>query len=1231
MSDFKQRVRYLQNKNWANKPLLPFNEKQFPLVPVPDTGIVYDFEAQNNIYSIAAFYEQEHKLIIWYKASPDLKRQIDPKIVEQKAYEINGLTLKTYPKALNEDTKDSKTGKRYINPIKIEVKELTFDALRQIFERPKRYVVGFNSNYYDLPLAAYILAYSYHNQGASGDPLPTPDNVRKFSNLLINPMQTILENQDRYNAALVANNIHLGGKHTRLSIWDLDKIFEPETPEIVRRYPNGQSNPNQGTAPALYQTYERLLNTGLHLDIKLLNEKDKDDQDSKYTSLKRISAQLGYQIEEPESVNLSSNGNLNLQQAINLLAYNASDVLVTTLIYHTKEPYQNVLGTREGLLNRFDESNFGGKLNVNSTSAQFVEKVIAPDHKLVDQPTINFFYPVHDDAYEDFQAKIDQDFVNKDVKLTNTAILQSKFNEWLHTQHPEIFSQIQQNYQENVKLAQINYRDTQSSHNFQVSMQQAGIDKQNNSGRIVQSLMGNFNDPHDYYYDFLKDFIKNSNKGINEREYLDEKWTREIQKDPRFAPKKGRDGKIHQRFRVKYGQIQEDLLEHMANTYKKFPDAVYNLYSYFRNTKSKYINGELVPASEVAVKNFIDHYLPILGREKPTTAQIKKGQKGKPIAPKDVFYKFRQGTTDVTGIGVIVQVPGRPMCLSFSIGGVHGEVMNADKYERDKKLEEKYNKLLWAIKLAYDAEHNDQAATEFYNDTINHKLPPKLAKYFNSDDQTLKKDVLLFVTKHKNGNFTFKNKKKRTNPKSYVIPIDMHNAVHVDVDSLYPSLMINLHLFSTWTTAYNDPANFDKTNKRGHWDDIYAKLRAERIRLKKAANSVPKEQWGPLQYHQWAIQLINKLLLNSASGIADGKWDTNVRVNNRAVSMRIMGQLALTYLVYSVEPRGVYSTSTNTDGVYLTSNDPSFNEKSINKEIEHWKHYFHLGATPEIMSHFVSKDSNNRFEQENSKTSGNPAGGTIGNAFGSNPKSKMSQPFVIDAGIVNYFKTHTNVCKTYNIPMDDLKKYLLKQQSIIVNATEYTPEVRKAMLSFCWPIQPHKHQNYCLANKEQNATEFLAMQHVNRIILVKHGYYLRGYEIQKLKKTKKPDEGLTNWCVASHKIDDTSPNVAYRIKVSNFNPNWQALRVNLDLRAYFKSPIWQTLDIDAYAQFTRDRILGDKSSRIWVEPEFPVPKYQDKVENLINDNALKINQLTNSLTDETDENYFKTARNNALN
>lgn len=1175
--------------------------------------IFYDFEVQSNIYSITAFFKQQKTFVIYYYLDPTYNKQIDHQKLKndvlKKAHKINDLTLQTYQKELGND-------------LKVDVQELTLSKLQHIFEKPNHYVIGFNSNYYDLPIASYLLQKAEHvNLDHS---LPDPEDVRLLSNILINGQNEINSSPGLMK---LCNILEIDPKR-RQSFFAIAKLYDSKINLVNRIYNfrkrrsvskqldlliRDQQARVLGDCPNLYRKYYELNNTprhiGMQLDMKLLNEKDKDTS-TMYTSLKRISAQLGFQIEEPDEVDLSSNKPLTYHQIINLLAYNMSDVIVTTLIFQT-DTYQNVLINRENLIKRFNKTNFLDRLNENSTSAKFVENVIAPFKRLQDQDTINLFYPVHDHAFDKVQAKINQDYQNKLVADVNPDELKLFYE--FNNQQKEVYknASLTQKYQFATKYPQA---FNKKLHNFfyeKIEKREIKFSYLRNQSDRDWLYQHEFNTFKQKYMDYLNPAVADLNK-------LDKKWTQYLQTLPEFKPKLSRwaepGDKPIQRFRVRYGEIQEDLLEKMAHSFKKFPKETYQLYNVFRNSKSTYDEfGNIVKtARDNAIEAYVKKYS--LGIDHLNRA----------IPPKHVHFKYRKDKS-VKGISVIVQVPNQPMCLVYSIGGVHGEVIKQDYYEKHAKAVDFYNNALQKIQSIYPD------ATDLVKAIMNQTLDPRLLWLKTDSALTYHRKAdfsnfqgfitLSHFNKKDIANHTIKAKYKKfykeINPKDYVIPIDMTDPVHVDVDSLYPSLIINLHLFSTWLTKYYEANNeeFEKTHKRGHWDDLYAVLRAERVRLKKTALSVPKAEWKEKQFHQWQIQLIDKLILNSASGIADGSRDTNVRINNKAASMRIMGQLALTYLVYSVEPKGAYSVSTNTDGVYLTSRDPKFSEKEIHEEIENWKYYFHLGATPEIMVRFISKDANNRFEQgmtDGKVDRGTPAGGTIGNAFGANANKKMSQPFVIDSAIVHYFKTHKNICTTYDIDTKSIYDYLKKQQDIILKATEYTDKVRNAMLSFCWPIQPKKHQIYMI----KNALWYEKIQHVNRILLVKHnfGQKLIGLEICEARNSRgnmvdyNPE--LTQVCLNKHMIDPTSTKVAKSVKISSFDPNWRIKRVNLDLKAYFIDPIakiiWQNLDLKAYTDLTKNKILGT-GEPVWVEPHF------DK---------LVVNNLPEKITEAINENKF---------
>lgn len=989
-----RKYKFLNDNNYQNKPLLPMNG--LPILPNVPGKVFYDYEAQNNIYSLTAYSEDSNTILVLWHTDQEINQD---KLLDQIHY-VNDLTLKTYFSAKSKPN--------------IIVRPMTANDIRSIFERPDDFVIGFNSDHYDTYITAMLLQSIYdnvYNQDIK-DPLPSPTTVRKLSNWIIDPDKVVLQD---HNLKDFKNQ----PMYKVMKNKDWNKCF-------------GLIGNSIG-----WDTYPRLINSGLQLDMRLLNEKDKDT-----ASLKTLAGQLGYQVEEPTGIDLSSDADLTPDQMITLLAYNVSDVLVTKLIFEDKA-YKEKLKTRIQLLDRFDESNFHGYLGVNTTSAKFVEKVIAPDEKLQDDDQISFFYPVHGEtvvdgqsySIDDRQKEINQKYVNKTLTPA-------------------------------------------------------------------------------------------------QRDQLDKQMTNWLRNQPGFGDTVNADGETIPRFRVKNGEIQEDLLELMRLRFDKFPKEVYDYYKLYRNA----------PSRENVVANYYAEH-------------------GESL-PKYWHYMRTNKKTAPKGISVVLKVEGQPMVLTFSVGGVHGEVIDAEAYEKAVRDEKRINGLL----DKYDG------------------ADPKTVW----DEDESAREVITKTTKH------FKRRVKVPNPKDYVVPVDLTDVIHVDVDSLYPSLMINLHMFAKWTDDYHGET-FGQNGYQGHFKDVYAKLREERVAKKKFAESggPNKSLWTPEQKEAWDIQLINKLLLNSASGIADGKWDTNVRMNNKASSMRIMGQLILTYLVFSVEKKGYYSVSTNTDGVYLTkAENPDVSE--ITDEIEEWKRHFHLGATPEIMKRFVSKDSNNRFEQQDLKDYGNPSGGTIGNAGGADPTHKMTQPFIVDWAIVEYFKREYGICDvTETEPDRELIKSLIQSRlDKVLNGKDYD-SIKNDMLAFCWVVKPHK-GTYLYLNTgndfdyqhDYSHHGLILLDQVSRLVLTTTGAQLGAFK--KASKPEKADSNLTDLAVDNGLAEYTgSAASAQETKVTNFNPDWHETMVGKDLSYYFDHPLWKSIDVDAYTNFAITRIVGDrKKNTIWLKPKF---------------------------------------------
>lgn len=926
--------------------------------PFQSEALTYDFESAINIWSYVSYVHNKNTVYIHYHHDSDL--EISREEIILHALKDNEDTYKSY----------------FENPPEIVCIPETVENFIGMFYNPKDYKVGFNSDYYDLVIIAFILAFIRQHHA-----LPTPEAVRHVNDLIISPKKLMLRNY--YFSELMKNK---GIRYTNKGKLNQKDIFT-----LV-----------SDTVPEFGKIFYALKSTGKMVDIKLLNEKDKSDSATENVSLKRIAAQLGYRIVQPKGIDLSdSYKRLVSKEVTTLLTYNVSDVIVSYLIFMTKA-YQNVLKTREQLLDRFKDK-YTGRLNVNSTSAQFITNTLAPTlaDKVIDNPTIETFFPVNGDQFKDI---IDT------IKPYYDALKHRQY-QWLR-QSPLL---------KNVATEeQFRYWETV---------------------RDLSAVEG-------------MDYIFNTYYVNTSKKY-------------------GLSAEGIPRFRIRYGTLEQDLLEYMKERYEKFPPEVYELYSYYRGA----------PSRKEAIRRYMEKH--------PTPPPNVNYTTVGPSGNKVKFNPDKHTWEDVSSISVVVVIKDSRMVLSFSIGGVHGEVIDKESYERDVKVVETYNQRLNMWKSAYPnavqlliMAHTGELRN-ISSQYLTFDLIPN--EIINGTDEDLISYIKLFITttgitktninnyiagnedaiKLLNEKVKYKPFKAAIDPKAYKVTVDLKNVLHADVDSLYPSLLILLKVFSKF-----NPETFE-------WDDLYKLLRDERLEKKAFANSVPEEEWTEEHILAEAIQLLNKLLLNSASGVLDASYDTNVRANNKAMSMRLCGQLVLTDLVFATDEKGGESVSTNTDGVYLDKIDM----ETIKPMIEEWKALYNLGATPEIMHRFVSKDSNNRFEQKHADSFGRAAGGTIGNAGGASSSKKMSQPSIIDETVVEYFKNHENVDHKPETGYDRkwIKSYIQNKLNDIVSSEIYDDNTRSKMLSFMWAKEPSKDVQFA----ELSNSGLSEIQNVNRIMLVK--------------------------------------------------------------------------------------------------------------------------------------------------
>lgn len=148
----------------------------------------------------------------------------------------------------------------------------------------------------------------------------------------------------------------------------------------------------------------------------------------------------------------------------------------------------------------------------------------------------------------------------------------------------------------------------------------------------------------------------------------------------------------------------------------------------------------------------------------------------------------------------------------------------------------------------------------------------------------------------------------------------------------------------------------------GKGRDVYREIYNHRIAVKAKLKTIP---FGTPEWHAVNIEQEGyKLILNSASGVLDGSFDTNVRANNKAIAMRAIGQMITAIIAMAVALEGGKVPSSNTDGIYVYDISEETNQAILDRELPKLM----VTIDPEHIF-FVSKDTNNRMGAKRSQVS----------------------------------------------------------------------------------------------------------------------------------------------------------------------------------------------------------------------------------------------------------------------
>lgn len=432
---------------------------------------------------------------------------------------------------------------------------------------------------------------------------------------------------------------------------------------------------------------------------------------------------------------------------------------------------------------------------------------------------------------------------------------------------------------------------------------------------------------------------------------------------------------------------------------------------------------------------------------------------------------------------------GKPTsCFAlFSTGGIHGAEYNKEKYEYDMSIWQAKVDLLEKCKIIYPNPIDLKIAKTVTIDGVIYKASEFLksgstAKKAEYKDLMGKKPVL-FQCDSK-GNY-----KLNTTKNGYAYTsADPTN--HEDFTSYYPNLLRMMSAF------YNEGLRYDR------YAEIFDNKQYYGFLMKpKNANLSPEDSIKYKNIRESAARNVNnliinplhvsdeeraiydvlrdgtKLILNSASGAADANFESNIRMNNQIISMRIIGQLFSWRIAQAQTYHGAKITSTNTDGLYSVL-EATENAKILEKESND------IGVEIEPEPTFlISKDTNNRIELDfDNRKIQSVSGGTLGCRNGPTPTKSLSHPAIIDWALSEYLVKVA--LHDHGLSLNDPFSYKLGREILESAKTQFDSTKWLIMFQNIIASSPSSMSYIFSVDNDNNAK---ALQHYNRVFIMKNG------------------------------------------------------------------------------------------------------------------------------------------------
>lgn len=492
-------------------------------------------------------------------------------------------------------------------------------------------------------------------------------------------------------------------------------------------------------------------------------------------------------------------------------------------------------------------------------------------------------------------------------------------------------------------------------------------------------------------------------------------------------------------------------------------------FMYPSEIKAKELGIERKNILDESKKFFYENFnQPELRAKFDTIYNFYKSIEGKNFNESNNYNEDYFGTPEYQEPNDLSKLPKQDMCMfyykqdgspstcfvTFSTGGIHGAEYNNDLYRHHMKLFEKELSYFEFVKKEYPDPVALRAAkkvtipdgTEFsYTHFLKTGASLKHAEYKDIES----KRPQLFVT-GKNGIVKLNNKYTYTSADP---------ANHEDFTSYYPNMLRMLSAF------YNEGLGYDR----------YAEIFDDKQKYGKLMKDKSLSEEDRAYYN--VLREGTKLILNSASGAGDATFESNIRMNNMIISMRIIGQLFSWRIGQAQTLKGAKITSTNTDGLYSvlesTVNDIILAQESADIGVE---------IEPEPM-YLISKDSNNRIEATDdlSKILG-ASGGTLACRKGPVPTKSLAHPAIIDWALTEYLVAVSSGVKNLSLSSpfdDDLGREILDKAQKEFEPVKYLNMFQNVIAS------SNGSMTYIFGTNDIDPDIPVIMQHYNRVFIMK--------------------------------------------------------------------------------------------------------------------------------------------------